>query len=112
TAEGRLALFHPSPVRLRDRHQVNIGLQAKIVDMLFADQAIADEADADPVAGASNAAIAGRRQKRGCATLDERTPVQRRSRRFVPFHAAPLDRKSTRLNSSHVKISYAVFCLK
>src|SRR5690606_39926727 len=28
----------------------------------------------------------------------------------VVFH--PLDRKSTRLNSSHVKISYAVFCLK
>src|SRR6266511_3160258 len=26
--------------------------------------------------------------------------------------ANPLDRKSTRLNSSHVKISYAVFCLK
>src|SRR5690606_40696337 len=25
---------------------------------------------------------------------------------------AGLDRKSTRLNSSHVKISYAVFCLK
>src|SRR5690606_41562513 len=25
---------------------------------------------------------------------------------------APSDRKSTRLNSSHVKISYAVFCLK
>src|SRR5690606_39981348 len=24
----------------------------------------------------------------------------------------PVDRKSTRLNSSHVKISYAVFCLK
>src|SRR5690606_34022416 len=24
----------------------------------------------------------------------------------------PIDRKSTRLNSSHVKISYAVFCLK
>src|SRR5690606_41671297 len=28
------------------------------------------------------------------------------------FGAAFLDRKSTRLNSSHVKISYAVFCLK
>src|SRR5436309_11056552 len=28
------------------------------------------------------------------------------------FLRAPLDRKSTRLNSSHVKISYAVFCLK
>src|SRR5690606_41591570 len=25
--------------------------------------------------------------------------------------ATPIDRKSTRLNSSHVKISYAVFCL-
>src|SRR5690606_39779454 len=29
----------------------------------------------------------------------------------VPLLVA-LDRKSTRLNSSHVKISYAVFCLK
>src|SRR3712207_9292615 len=27
-------------------------------------------------------------------------------------HAAPGDRKSTRLNSSHANISYAVFCLK
>src|SRR5436309_6617564 len=27
-------------------------------------------------------------------------------------HEAGIDRKSTRLNSSHVKISYAVFCLK
>src|SRR5690606_41938547 len=27
-------------------------------------------------------------------------------------HVAVVDRKSTRLNSSHVKISYAVFCLK
>src|SRR6266498_4689307 len=32
----------------------------------------------------------------------------------VPWGGAPsrLDRKSTRLNSSHVRISYAVFCLK
>src|SRR5690554_2988513 len=28
------------------------------------------------------------------------------------FTALALDRKSTRLNSSHVRISYAVFCLK
>src|SRR5690625_2850533 len=28
------------------------------------------------------------------------------------FHSLGLDRKSTRLNSSHVAISYAVFCLK
>src|SRR5690349_23747613 len=41
--------------------------------------------------------------------------------RSVPHRAAPArhadrgdqpDRKSTRLNSSHVEISYAVFCLK
>src|SRR5204862_7727437 len=30
-----------------------------------------------------------------------------------PWHASSIeDRKSTRLNSSHVEISYAVFCLK
>src|SRR5438034_6172026 len=40
-------------------------------------------------------------------------------RRPLPEHAEPLlgsvdqqDRKSTRLNSSHTVISYAVFCLK
>src|SRR2546430_6747983 len=33
---------------------------------------------------------------------------------FVEFHLSriPRDRKSTRLNSSHSQISYAVFCLK
>src|SRR5690606_39466982 len=38
------------------------------------------------------------------------------NRRRLDFRGYPvkvrLDRKSTRLNSSHVKISYAVFCLK
>src|SRR5690242_21186518 len=28
------------------------------------------------------------------------------------FEQEPVDRKSTRLNSSHMSISYAVFCLK
>src|SRR5690606_39612764 len=31
---------------------------------------------------------------------------------FHRTYMSNLDRKSTRLNSSHVKISYAVFCLK
>src|SRR5690606_41699766 len=31
---------------------------------------------------------------------------------LIPLSFAFGDRKSTRLNSSHVKISYAVFCLK
>src|SRR2546426_6123023 len=30
----------------------------------------------------------------------------------VPVVTWPIDRKSTRLNSSHLVISYAVFCLK
>src|SRR5690606_40549878 len=33
-------------------------------------------------------------------------------RELVAYHEHNEDRKSTRLNSSHVKISYAVFCLK
>src|SRR5690606_41838013 len=36
---------------------------------------------------------------------------QRRAMHARQHTGADLDRKSTRLNSSHVKISYAVFCL-
>src|SRR5690606_40619001 len=36
----------------------------------------------------------------------------RRVRQHLHAPHEPEDRKSTRLNSSHVKISYAVFCLK
>src|SRR5690606_5571469 len=35
-----------------------------------------------------------------------------RARYSAQYGAVSQDRKSTRLNSSHVKISYAVFCLK
>src|SRR3712207_6978667 len=38
------------------------------------------------------------------------TVAVRADRRIVAF--GKLDRKSTRLNSSHANISYAVFCLK
>src|SRR5690606_41124377 len=37
---------------------------------------------------------------------------QRRGKHWYLGSADAIDRKSTRLNSSHVKISYAVFCLK
>src|SRR5690606_41853732 len=40
------------------------------------------------------------------------TPGSARGRRRRSTTARAGDRKSTRLNSSHVKISYAVFCLK
>src|SRR5690606_40484896 len=38
-------------------------------------------------------------------------PAAAVSRADIPAPDRPADRKSTRLNSSHVKISYAVFCL-
>src|SRR5256885_4130241 len=46
-----------------------------------------------------------RRAIRFARRRDDR-PAQR------PFPVALVDRKSTRLNSSHLVISYAVFCLK
>src|SRR3712207_9074232 len=41
-------------------------------------------------------------------------PIQQLSQLYTQYQAgmAALDRKSTRLNSSHANISYAVFCLK
>src|SRR5690349_23973916 len=55
------------------------------------------------------------RQRRHVGPL-ERGGRHARAARARPVHAvhrrAHQDRKSTRLNSSHVEISYAVFCLK
>src|SRR5699024_12586886 len=54
----------------------------------------------------------GRRE----SSLAEAPPAPcRTARRWTPGRSVPArrgDRKSTRLNSSHVSISYAVFCLK
>src|SRR5207253_4486079 len=60
------------------------------------------------VAAPSGDSPADHRQRRG--VLDRRDPG--RCRRAAAYRGAILDRKSTRLNSSHVAISYAVFCLK
>src|ERR1035438_10763955 len=46
-----------------------------------------------------------------CSSDLEDCPVQGQYRCHRAFPALP-DRKSTRLNSSHLGISYAVFCLK
>src|SRR5256885_6582731 len=43
---------------------------------------------------------------------DDRRARHRRARRVDGGRAQRRDRKSTRLNSSHLVISYAVFCLK
>src|SRR3712207_7270931 len=61
---------------------------------------------------------AGRGRRRSVTVRNETvlTPVDlhvtRRSRWAGACAAAAADRKSTRLNSSHANISYAVFCLK
>src|SRR3712207_8216271 len=46
--------------------------------------------------------------RRGGCRLDERTPRGEGAAK----NGDAADRKSTRLNSSHANISYAVFCLK
>src|SRR5207249_6855250 len=49
----------------------------------------------------------------GCTSGSPYTSEVEASRKRAFFAlATPRDRKSTRLNSSHVSISYAVFCLK
>src|SRR5699024_11312542 len=53
-----------------------------------------------------------------CFGKDKHIEIEYRSYQIDPAQSIPkqliavLDRKSTRLNSSHVSISYAVFCLK
>src|SRR2546427_10785227 len=52
-------------------------------------------------------------QHRALALLRERRGQPRRAaHRHIPLRGELRDRKSTRLNSSHSQISYAVFCLK
>src|SRR5690606_40503592 len=63
----------------------------------------------DPVEG-SEQAPAVRRVHHGVAPVDQGGAGHHCNARLRTSSAR--DRKSTRLNSSHVKISYAVFCLK
>src|SRR5215203_6321126 len=55
-------------------------------------------------------------ERLGQGAIHPEGPLERREAdlHLLPAHRAPsrLDRKSTRLNSSHANISYAVFCLK
>src|SRR5690606_41527833 len=63
---------------------------------------LVDVTDPDPGADDDDAAVATRPgEERLAEPVEDAVGV-----------ADTLDRKSTRLNSSHVKISYAVFCLK
>src|SRR3712207_6881299 len=74
----------------------------------------------DPVTGSRLHALTGHpgAQRAVCAvTVDDRTLLAAAGDGFVitvwdPATGERIDRKSTRLNSSHANISYAVFCLK
>src|SRR3712207_7543115 len=54
-------------------------------------------------------AVDGQLAARRVERPEEQAALRRRAHEA---HGAPEDRKSTRLNSSHANISYAVFCLK
>src|SRR5436309_4589330 len=66
-------------------------------------QAALVDGDDPPAAGIEDLELVG-------AQADLDAPASSRS--SIPAAGGSSDRKSTRLNSSHVKISYAVFCLK
>src|SRR5690606_39409560 len=57
-------------------------------------------------------AIARRFAAEGAKVVLADVNVKRLEDELADIGKDALDRKSTRLNSSHVKISYAVFCLK
>src|SRR5256885_3497249 len=64
--------------------------------------------DALPISRVSvRAPVEGDRARRGLSRVARQSPALEPRR-----GAAAVDRKSTRLNSSHLVISYAVFCLK
>src|SRR5690606_39322684 len=92
---------HASTLSLHDA--LPISTRQLAVDAVEALQVLLDPARAVGAPAGDAAPEDGLRVVRPGAILPAQQPV-----------AAPglVDRKSTRLNSSHVKISYAVFCLK
>src|SRR3712207_8158388 len=68
--------------------------------------------DALPISQRQEAAVAGQAEAAGQAAFRLAEVLDRQVVRAGPREARRGDRKSTRLNSSHANISYAVFCLK
>src|SRR2546426_4014054 len=77
-------------------------------------RALAGDAFPSSQRRARSASPIGRSLKSGCAELSEAQTGWReaRARQGEASIEDRRDRKSTRLNSSHLVISYAVFCLK
>src|SRR3712207_8950803 len=81
---------------------------------LFRSTALAKESGAIVLPNILSSRIHLKISNTTCQTLLERWVEPFASAAALLGHAYPegLDRKSTRLNSSHANISYAVFCLK
>src|SRR5207245_7700581 len=69
-----------------------------------------DETHGDRVLPAEHAVHVGRAEVLGAVFAQVDAPAELRGE--IAGGRRPQDRKSTRLNSSHGSISYAVFCLK
>src|SRR5690625_6836206 len=105
-------IFHYGPV---PKGTNNIGEFLAIVHALAY---LKQQNSSLPIYSDSEIAIRWVNQKRANTNLpeDEETKalwdVIRRAEKWLQNNEYDKDRKSTRLNSSHVAISYAVFCLK
>src|SRR5207247_11374271 len=98
---ARLSLLIPRPARLT------------LFPYTTLFRSLADGGRARELGGGGRAAV-GVLARRGRGVLRRRAPARRPRvpRAGHDGDARQLDRKSTRLNSSHEWISYAVFCLK
>src|SRR5690606_39325694 len=88
------------PLSLHDALPIFVAVEDRLPVLLLRASMIERGADGGNVAGRDAGGNAGHQ----LPSLIERFPSMGRP--------PARDRKSTRLNSSHVKISYAVFCLK
>src|SRR5690554_7344415 len=102
----RRLLSHANQGEVRDQWQ----RWQQVRDLMHENHGPAEGLD---IASAVREQLDGRSRREVAASEVARSP---RRRWHMPVAAmvvmALVDRKSTRLNSSHVRISYAVFCLK
>src|SRR5690606_39397228 len=107
TGTGRTGASRPGPPPLADRAAPLPGEALSSLAALLA--GLVEQQPAQPLRVVGGHRHRVSRRELGVAEVAAagRVPASR-----VAAPHLPADRKSTRLNSSHVKISYAVFCLK
>src|SRR6266496_4501336 len=108
---SRVSPEAPAPVIAVQRSETNIGGAGNVarnIAALGARCIFVGLVGEDEAGAKLKADLAREKLIEAVLVTDSSRPTTRKVR-FVSEH---LDRKSTRLNSSHVEISYAVFCLK